>query len=64
VTGLKFQFEVPVQGYDPAPWNGFTDCSLGHSPKLGAGPKQGLPLRPSAWSKCLVPNLGATETAS
>jgi type I site-specific restriction endonuclease len=22
------QFEVPVQGYDPTPWNGFTDFSL------------------------------------
>jgi type I site-specific restriction endonuclease len=23
----QIQFEVPVQGYDPTPWNGFTDFS-------------------------------------
>jgi type I site-specific restriction endonuclease len=26
----QIQFEVPVQGYDPTPWNGFTDFSLYH----------------------------------
>lgn len=24
----QVQFEVPVQGYDPTPWNGFTDFCL------------------------------------
>jgi type I site-specific restriction endonuclease len=24
------QFEVPVKGYDPTPWNGFTDFCLYH----------------------------------
>jgi type I restriction enzyme, R subunit len=27
----QIQFEVPVQGYDPTPWNGFTDFCLYHS---------------------------------
>jgi len=27
---LQIQFEVPVQGYDPTPWNGFTDFCLYH----------------------------------
>jgi type I restriction enzyme R subunit len=26
----QIQFEVPVQGYDPTPWNGFTDFCLYH----------------------------------
>jgi type I site-specific restriction endonuclease len=26
----QVQFEVPVKGYDPTPWNGFTDFSLYH----------------------------------
>jgi type I site-specific restriction endonuclease len=26
----QIQFEVPVKGYDPTPWNGFTDFSLYH----------------------------------
>ena len=26
----QVRFEVPVQGYDPTPWNGFTDFSLYH----------------------------------
>jgi type I restriction enzyme R subunit len=26
----QVQFEVPVQGYDPTPWNGFTDFCLYH----------------------------------
>jgi type I restriction enzyme R subunit len=26
----QIQFEVPVQGYDPTPWNGYTDFSLFH----------------------------------
>jgi type I restriction enzyme, R subunit len=26
----QIQLEVPVQGYDPTPWNGFTDFSLYH----------------------------------
>jgi type I restriction enzyme, R subunit len=26
----QVQFEVPVKGYDPTPWNGFTDFSLHH----------------------------------
>ncbi|MGA8612241.1 MAG: hypothetical protein WB760_11080 [Xanthobacteraceae bacterium] len=26
----QVQFEVPVQGYDPMPWNGFTDFCLYH----------------------------------
>jgi type I restriction enzyme R subunit len=26
----QIQFEVPVRGYDPTPWNGFTDFSLYH----------------------------------
>src|SRR5713226_2858673 len=24
----RVRFEVPVEGYDPTPWNGFTDYSL------------------------------------
>ena len=24
----KVRFEVPVNGYDPAPWHGFTDFSM------------------------------------
>src|SRR5690349_10862240 len=24
----QVRFEVPVQGYDPSPWNGYTDFSL------------------------------------
>jgi type I restriction enzyme, R subunit len=27
----QVQFEVPVQGYDATPWNGFTDFCLYHS---------------------------------
>jgi type I restriction enzyme, R subunit len=27
----QVQFEVPVQGYDPTPWNGFTDFCLYHT---------------------------------
>jgi type I restriction enzyme, R subunit len=27
----QVQFEVPVQGYDPTPWNGFTDFCLYHA---------------------------------
>jgi type I site-specific restriction endonuclease len=26
----QIQFEVPVQGYDPTPWNGYTDFCLYH----------------------------------
>ena len=26
----QFRFEVPVEGYDPAPWNGITDFCLYH----------------------------------
>jgi type I restriction enzyme, R subunit len=26
----QMRFEVPVKGYDPTPWNGFTDFSLYH----------------------------------
>src|SRR5690348_7645527 len=26
----QIQFKVPVKGYDPTPWNGFTDFSLYH----------------------------------
>jgi type I site-specific restriction endonuclease len=26
----QIQFEVPIKGYDPTPWNGFADFSLYH----------------------------------
>ena len=28
----QVRFEVPVAGYDPAPWNGFTDFCLYNAP--------------------------------